>query len=36
LQALRSIETPRMVAMKRGKKVAELFNTTTPMQEVEA
>jgi small subunit ribosomal protein S5 len=35
LQALRSVETPRMVAMKRGRKVVELFNTS-PMQEVEA
>lgn len=33
LEALRSIETPRTVAMKRGKKVSELF---TIKQEVEA
>jgi small subunit ribosomal protein S5 len=34
LQALRSIETPRTVAMKRGKKVADLFNVSQ-LQEVE-
>lgn len=35
MQALRSIETPRTVANKRGKKVSELFNVNT-LQEVEA
>jgi len=34
LAALRSIETPRTVAMKRGRKVADLFNVKT-QQEVE-
>lgn len=34
MAALRSIETPRMVAMKRGKKISELFTHQSPRNDV--